>query len=213
MFIGHYAVALTAKKSVPDTNLAWLFIAAQFIDLLWPILLLLGIERVEIDPGNTAVTPLNFTNYPYSHSFLFTVIWAIILGVIYYIISKKAQAALVIAVLVLSHWVLDLITHRPDLPIYPGGEKFGLGLWNHFNWAVVIEFILFIIGIVSYLNNAKISRKQYASFCIMAAVLATFYILNVFGPPPPSTIAIAISANALWLFVVWAYYIDRKTKK
>ncbi len=121
MFIGHFALGFAAKKAAPAVSLGTLFLAAQFIDLLWPTLLLLGIERVEIDPGNTVVTPLNFVHYPVSHSLVAVALWACVLAALYMLIRRSVRGALVIGLLVVSHWILDLVTHRPDLPILPGG--------------------------------------------------------------------------------------------
>ena len=132
MFIGHYALAFGAKRVAPTVSLGMLFLACQFADLLWPTLLLLGLERVEIDPGNTAFTPLNFVSYPYSHSLVMLLAWSAVIALAYRTIrGGPARAALVVAALVFSHFVLDFITHRPDMPITTSGAtKVGLGLWN-----------------------------------------------------------------------------------
>ena len=120
MFIGHFAVALGAKKAAPKVSLGTLIMAAQFVDLLWPIFLLLGIEHVRINPGDTAYTPLDFYDYPVSHSLLTGIGWAIVFGAVYYAIRRSARNAWILAACVLSHWLLDLIVHRPDLPLVPG---------------------------------------------------------------------------------------------
>ena len=133
MFIGHYAVALGAKKISPTVSLGTLFPASQFIDLLWPIFLLLGLEHVRIDPGNTVFTPLDFYDYPISHSLLAVLGWSLGFGLLYYAVQRSGRNALILGALVLSHWVLDFISHRPDLPLIPGMEtRVGLGLWNSF---------------------------------------------------------------------------------
>jgi membrane-bound metal-dependent hydrolase YbcI (DUF457 family) len=120
MFIGHFGVGFGAKKAAPGISLGMLFIAAQFIDLLWPTLLLLGIENVKIEPGITKATPLNFTDYPISHSLLFVIIWGLVVGGIYFLIRKKFKYTVILSLAVISHWFLDLLVHRPDLPLYPG---------------------------------------------------------------------------------------------
>ena len=131
MFIGHFALGLAAKPQAPRVSLAMLFAAAQLADLTWPILLAIGVEQVRIDPGNTAVTPLDFVSYPYSHSLLALVVWGLLLAWGYRLLAGNGRRAfLIIFSLVVSHWVLDYLTHRPDMPLYPGSAKFGLGLWH-----------------------------------------------------------------------------------
>src|SRR6186997_681775 len=120
MFIGHFGVAFAAKRPAPRVSLGTLFLAAQFIDLLWPVLLLLGVERVRIAPGITRVTPLDFEHYPISHSLLAVLGWAVLVGGAHFLLRRERRAALIVAALVLSHWVLDLLMHRPDLPLAPG---------------------------------------------------------------------------------------------
>jgi hypothetical protein len=210
MFIGHFAVALAAKKAAPKTSLGTLFIAAQFVDLLWPILLLLGLEHVRIEPGNTAVTPLDFYDYPISHSLLGAVCWSLATGFIYYSVRKDGRGGLVVGGAVLSHWVLDFLTHRPDLPLWFGGPAVGLGLWNSFIGTVVVEGLLFAAGIVIYLRvTREKDRIGLYGFWGLIVVLALIYIANLTGGAPPNTQVIAVASNALWLFVFWAYWVDR----
>src|SRR5678816_2619777 len=131
MFIGHFAVGFAAKRVAPRLSLAALFAAVVLADIIWPVLVALGLEHVQIDPGNTAFTPLDFVSYPYSHSLLLLLVWAAALGLVYrWLSGHNGRSFAVLAALVLSHWVLDVLTHRPDMPLYPGGPKVGLGLWN-----------------------------------------------------------------------------------
>ena len=151
MFIGHYAVAFAAKKPAPRTSLGTLFLSAQFIDHLWPIFTIFGLEHVRIAPGITAVVPLDFYDYPYSHSLLATVVWALAFALIYFALRRYPRGAWVVAGAVVSHWLLDLLTHRPDLPLAPGGDTVvGLGLWNSFAGTVIVEGGLFLIGVAIY---------------------------------------------------------------
>lgn len=144
MFIGHFGAGFAGKKIINKPSLGTLFFAAQFIDLIWPVLLLLGIERVEIDPGNTVLTPLNFIHYPVSHSLFGVLIWGIIFGIIYYLRKKDLKSSIVLGALVVSHWVLDLFVHRPDLPLIPSNDlKVGIGLWNHPIISIVFEILIF----------------------------------------------------------------------
>lgn len=130
MFIGHYAVGFASKRFAPRTSLGTLIAAALFLDLLWPNFVLMGWEQVRIEPGNTAFTPLNFVSYPISHSLLAAVGWATLFALLYLLATRYRRGAVVIWFGVVSHWVLDFVTHRPDLPLYPGGPLLGLSLWN-----------------------------------------------------------------------------------
>ncbi len=210
MFIGHYAAALAAKKAAPKTSLGTLFLASQFIDLLWPLFLLFGIENVRIEPGNTAVTPLDFYNYPYSHSLLFVLIWAVLFGIVYFFIKKYRTGAIVLSLLVLSHWLLDLVVHKPDLPLAPGTTGVGLGLWNSLPLTLIIEIGLFAAGLYLYLNTTSSKDKIgfYGFYSLMIFILA-IYLMNLFGPPPPDVKMIAIAGNAGWLLVLWACWTDK----
>jgi len=151
MFLGHFGVAMAAKKAAPKASLGTLVLAAQFADLLWPVFLLLGWERVRIAPGITRVTPLDFVSYPWSHSLLMDLAWGTALGAVYFALRRDGRGAWVVGACVPSHWVLDWIAHRPDMPLYPGGPRFGLGLWNSVPATLVVELVLFVAGAAIYL--------------------------------------------------------------
>ena len=157
MFIGHFGVGLAAKKAAPKASLGTLFLASQFIDLLWPFFLIFGIEKVKIDPGNTAFTPFDFVHYPYSHSLIAVLIWALIFGAIYFLIKKDLKTSIWLGVLVLSHWILDFITHRPDLPLFIGSNSplVGLGLWNSVIATIIFEGGIFILGVYLFIKTTK----------------------------------------------------------
>jgi len=210
MLLGHYAVALAAKRAVPKTSLGTLILGAQFADLVWPIFLLLGWERVRIVPGITRVSPFDFVAYPYSHSLLAQVLWGIGIGIFYFAIGRAPRSAVVLALCVPSHWLLDFIVHRPDMPLVPGGGRYGLGLWNSLPATLAIEFALFAAGIALYLTGtrAKDRTGTYALWSLLLLLLLA-YVGSILGPPPPNERAIAISALALWLTVAWAAWADR----
>jgi hypothetical protein len=210
MFLGHFAVALAAKRAAPRTSLGTLVLAAQLADLVWPLLLLAGLEVVRIDPGNTAFTPLDFVSYPYTHSLLATALWAAAAGGIALARSRYRAGAIAVAVAVASHWVLDVLAHRPDLPLGPGGPKVGLGLWNHRTAAMALEVGLFAIGLGLYRGGfpARDGRGRWGLFGL-ALVLVAIYAASALGPPPPSEGAIAWAGLLTWLFVPWAAWIDR----
>ena len=210
MFIGHFGVALAAKKVAPRPSLGTLVLAAQLADGLWPVFLLLGWEQVAIAPGITAVTPLDFTSYPYTHSLLADVMWAALLGGGYYALRRDRNGAFWLAALVLSHWVLDFVSHRPDMPLWPGGPLEGLGLWYSLPATLAVEFALFAAGAWLYASATR-ARDRWGSVLLwlFLIVLAALYLAAVFGPQPPSVDVLAASGLAGWLFVVWAYWIDR----
>ncbi len=211
MFIGHFGTGLAAKKIDSKPSLGTLFIASQFIDLLWPIFILLGIEKVQIEPGNTAVTPLNFISYPYSHSLFGVLVWAILFGAIYYMLKKNFRTSLLLGLLVLSHWILDLFTHRPDLQLLPWSDfKVGFGLWNSVVFTIIIEGLIFIIGAYFYLSVTK-SKNKKGSYGLWSLLtfLTLIYVMNIIGTPPSGTNAIAIAGLFQWLIVAWGYWIDR----
>lgn len=210
MFIGHFAVALAAKKAAPRASLGMLVVASQWIDLVWPWLVLFGWERVRIDPGNTRYTPLDFEDYPITHSLTAVLAWSLLLAAIYYAVRKYRRESLVIGAAVLSHWLLDWITHRPDLPLYPGGSKVGLGLWNSVAGTMILEGLLFAAGLAIYLRTTRAKDKMGAiAFWAFAAFLALIWLANSFGPPPPNDRAVALAGLSMLLLVLWAFWIDR----
>lgn len=121
MFLGDYAVAFASKKLTPKDSLGTLVLSAQLVDLLWPIFLLLGLEHVRIDAGRTRVTPLDFYDYPITHSLLGAIGWSVGLGLLYFAARRYTRSAWILGAGVFSHRILDLISHAPDLPIIPGG--------------------------------------------------------------------------------------------
>ncbi|HEX8616153.1 MAG TPA: hypothetical protein VF911_01095 [Thermoanaerobaculia bacterium] len=210
MFIGHHAAGFAGKRLAPHVSLGTLFFAATFLDLLWPILLLLDLEHVRIDPGNTAFTPLDFYDYPISHSLVTVLGWSVAVAVVYRIVRKTWNGAAIVGAAVLSHWVLDFVTHRPDLPLWPGGPLVGLGLWNSVAATIVVEALLFVATLALYLRTT-VARDRTGSVALWSLVgfVVIIYIANVTSPPPPSANAIAWAALAAWVFVPWGVWIDR----
>ena len=210
MFIGHFALGFAAKRAAPRLSLAVLFAAAQLADLMWPFLLAAGIEQVRIEPGITAFTPLDFVSYPYSHSLLFLAIWGVLFGLICAGVARDRRMVGLIAALVVSHWVLDWITHRPDMPLYPGSEKLGLGLWNSVPGTIAVELTMFAAGVWAYVRATRprdrVGRRGFAAF--VGFLLATYAVS--LGPPPPSVTVLVVSAVVgAGILLFWAWWFDR----
>src|SRR5215813_10061309 len=173
MFIGHFAVGFALKRAAPDTSLGWLIAAPIFLDMVWPIFILTGVERVAIEPGNTAFTPLNFISYPYSHSLAAAIVWSIVLAVLCFAIggTRSKRGSAVIALGVFSHWILDVATHRADMPLYPGSDTFlGFGLWNSVAATLIVEGLMFVVGIWLYASITR-AKDKIGSIAFWAFVL------------------------------------------
>jgi membrane-bound metal-dependent hydrolase YbcI (DUF457 family) len=211
MFIGHFALGFASKRLAPKLPLAAAFVAAQFLDLLWPIFLLAGVERVRVEPGNTAFTPLDFVSYPYSHSLLMSAVWATLFALVMLLTKRGRRAALVVWLLVLSHWLLDFITHRPDLPLAPwGAARVGLGLWNSVAGTLAVELILFAACVFVYAKATRArDRVGTYGFVSLVTILLAVYFVNLSGEPPRDPRVIAAAGLLMWLFVLWAWWVDR----
>jgi membrane-bound metal-dependent hydrolase YbcI (DUF457 family) len=211
MFIGHFGVAFAAKRAAPAVSLGWLMLAAQFIDLLWPSLLMLGIERVRIAPGATAVTPLAFEHYPWSHSLAMVALWAAVGGGLWLWLRKDRRGALLLALLVLSHWLLDAIVHAPDLPLVPGGStRIGLNLWSSVAASQTLELALFALGVGLYARSTRaLDATGRWALRTLVGFLLLIQFANVAGPPPPDVPALAWVGQLQWLLVLWGGWIDR----
>lgn len=211
MFIGHFGAGLSAKKIDSEPSLGTMLLAAQFLDLIWPLFLLLGVEKVKIVPGISAANPLDFTYYPWTHSLLIVLFWSLLFGMIYYLNKRNLKSSVVLGLLVLSHWVLDLLVHIPDLPLSPGIDiKVGFGLWNSVILSVLLEVIIFGAGVYLYLSATRpMNKKGTFGFLGLVILLLIIYIMNLFSPPPPSVEAIGYAGLLQWIFIPWAYWIDR----
>jgi len=210
MFLGHFAVAFASKPAAPRTSLGTLVAAVSLLDLLWPVLVLTGLETVRVDPGNTRVTPLDFVSYPYSHSLAFVALWALLFAGLYYARTRYRRGSILIAVGVMSHWALDVVSHRPDMPLFPGGAKIGLGLWNSLAATIAVEGAAFALGVWLYTRGTRANdRVGRWSWWALVVVLLLIYAGNLAGSPPSSATAVAALALAAWLCPLWAWWIDR----
>jgi LexA-binding, inner membrane-associated putative hydrolase len=214
MFIGHFALGFAAKRVTPRISLAALFGAAQFADLLWPVLVAAGLEQVRIDPGNTASTPLDFVSYPYSHSLLALMVWGMVFAAIYRAWTRRrvvegGRAFVMLFALVVSHWVLDVLVHRPDMPLYPGSAKLGLGLWNSPFVEKSLEVVMYAAGLLVYLRATK-SRDWIGRWALWGLVAFLFFGYLASSTPPPSVRALWVTAILLGgLTLAWTWIADR----
>jgi len=212
MFIGHQAVAFAAKRVAPRTSLGVLMGAVLLLDLVWPALVLTGVEKVRIEPGNTAFTPLAFDYYPFSHSLVTSLGLAGLVALGYWFVTRYARGAWVVGAAVLSHWVLDFVAHGPDMPLSPGvATRVGLGLWNSVPATMTVEILLFAGGLWLYTRTVRPNEKGgRRSLWILVSFLVGIYLSNALGPPPPSWQVVAWVGMAVWLLPFWAAWVDRQ---
>jgi membrane-bound metal-dependent hydrolase YbcI (DUF457 family) len=214
MFVGHLAVALAAKRAAPRVNLGWLMAGVTALDLIWPVFLLIGIERVRIVQGATAFTPLVLEHYPWSHSLVMAVIWGLVLAALGRWRGLAASGVLLVT-LVVSHWILDFVSHAPDLPLWPGqSPRLGLGLWDSIPLTFGVEGALGLTGIVMYLRTGASRRPTAAlAFWSLVAVTTLMWATSPWSPPPPNPRALAWFALIGWITIPWAALADRSAEK
>jgi membrane-bound metal-dependent hydrolase YbcI (DUF457 family) len=211
MFLGHFAVGFAAKRAMPRASLGTMIAAACFLDLLWPILVLAGIEWFRIVPGETVMTPMAFDHYPWSHSLLMSVVWGLLFGAFVAKWGSGIRAGMFAGLAVVSHWVLDYVTHRPDLPLAPWGSlKAGLGLWNSPRLEIPLELGLYIAGVALYVTGTR-SRDRVGSIGLWSfvVVLTLLFAANLASPPPPGPQAVTVFGVVAILLLVWPMWVDR----
>jgi hypothetical protein len=217
MFLSHYAAGLAAKKWAPKISLGILFLAAVGLDLLWSFFLIFGWESVRIIPGITKVIPIDFTNYSLSHSLVMALAWAVLFGLISLILTKNEKISLVLAGLVVSNWLLNMLFHHTDMYLLPasdpGSAKWGLGLWNSTVGSVMVELVLFAAGLWVYLKFTKagdVAGKW--GLWILCGTLAAVFVL-IFNLPIPSNVGwVAVAGQIQLLFVAWGFWLDDHRK-
>ncbi|HLJ87980.1 MAG TPA: hypothetical protein VKZ53_14255 [Candidatus Angelobacter sp.] len=208
MFVGHYGVSFAAKQAEKRIPLWLLFLATQFIDVLWAIFVLLGIEKVRIVPGITAASPLDLYYMPYTHSLVGAAAWSVLAYLLCqaFPATRGSKPGLLMAIGVFSHWLLDLVVHRPDLSLYDGVFKMGLGLWNYPVPEYLLEIALLVGGAFLYLRNVARKARLVGFVCLLVVVqfIGTFAF-----PPPSSDRASAITALFFYvLFALFAWWAD-----
>lgn len=210
MFIGHFAVGLAAKRFAPRASLPVLLAAPQFLDMLFPLFVLAGIERVAIVPGLTAVSPLDLQEIGWSHSAVTSVGWSVLFALAYARWTKQVREAVVLGACVFSHWVLDWASHTPDMPLWPRGPKVGLGLWESVPLTLAVEVPMYALGVWIYtMQTRPRDRRGAVSFWALVATLAVMYVGAVFGPPPPGPGLLIALGLGSWALLYWAWQIDR----
>ncbi|HET7790470.1 MAG TPA: hypothetical protein VFK78_06700 [Gemmatimonadales bacterium] len=212
LFIGHFALGFAAKRAAPRTSLGPLILAPALLDFLWPVFILAGVERVAITPNPNPFLNLTFTSYPWSHSLVMAAVWGALFGGGYYAVTRYRPGAMVLFLLVVSHWVLDVVSHRPDMPVSPwGGPVLGLGLWNSAPLTVVVEAAMLTAGVALYAGGTR-ARDRIGRFGTAGLVLFLVlgYVSTLLGGAPPGTAAIAIvGLIAGALTVLWAWWVDQ----
>lgn len=210
MVIGHFGAAFTGKRFAPQVSLGTFVMATIWLDLLWPFFLLVGLEHVKIVPGLTKMVPFDF-DYPYSHSLAAALAWGLLFGAAHFALRRSWLAAVILALCVISHWALDFVVHRPDLPLSVfTDQKFGLGLWNYPLVTLAVEGVIFAIGLALYWTFTKAVDKRglwaLIGFVVLLLAIYSTQLLNV---APPSEGVIAYVGLAQWLLVAFGYWIDR----
>ena len=212
MFIGHYAVGFASKRFAPKASLGVLIAAPILLDILFPLFLIAGVESARFVPATTPFLRLSLDDYPWSHSLLAAAVWGVLFALGYWALTRDRAAALVLWVGVVSHWVLDFISHRPDMPLAPGGTaRVGLGLWSSTVGTVVVEGLLFVAGVWLYARTTR-ARDRTGRWAVWGLVgfLALFYVADIFSPAPPDLKRFAWVALPLTaLLLLWAWWADR----
>ena len=212
MFVGHYAVGLAAKPIAPRVSLAILILSAVLADALWIAFFTAGLEQVVIEPGIMATNSLNLVSVPFSHGLVMDVVWAVVLGGIYFGARRDSRGAWMIVAVVLSHWILDVVSHRPDMPLAPGIDlRFGLGLYNSRMATFLVEGTLWFTALVVYVRATRPrGRSGVYGFWLTIAILTALWLVSLRGDPPPSLFVLAVF-NVILVAVIqaWSAWMDR----
>ena len=215
MFVGHLSLALASKRATPTVNLGWLIAGVTALDLVWPLFVLANVEHVRIAPGATAFTPFVFESYPWSHSLVMSVVWGLVLAVVARWRRVPSAAWALLVALVVSHWVLDFVTHVPDMPLWPGpSPRLGLGLWNSIPATLVIEGAMWTAGIALFLKASPLRTvKSRVAFWSLVATTTAMWAAGPWGPVPPSSTALGWFGLIGWLIIPWAAAADRSSTR
>jgi membrane-bound metal-dependent hydrolase YbcI (DUF457 family) len=212
MLVGHFAVGLAAKRIEPAISLGTLVLASMIADLLWCVFMIAGIEHVQVKPGMGAANYFDASDIAMSHSLLMDGLWAGLFAAAYFLRRRYPRGAWMLFGAVLSHWLLDWISHRPDMPLEPGAHRyFGLGLWTSVRATVTIEGGFWLLAAILYARATRPKRRAgvYAYWSVVALLTLAWYN-NLTGPPPPDPhTASIVSLVFFFLVVAWAYWMNR----
>jgi hypothetical protein len=205
MFVGHYGVSFAAKRVDRTIPLWVLFVAVQFLDVLWAPCILLEIEKVRIVPSITASNPLDLYYMPYTHSLVAALLWSCVGGFAYQFVARPArrQKSVVVGAAIFSHWILDFVVHQPDLPLYDNSAKVGLGLWNASALAFGLEAALLFGGLWFCLRERLAHSLGTLAFGVLMLAIQAYIF---FGPPPISdraAVSTAFIAYVVFATVIW----------
>jgi membrane-bound metal-dependent hydrolase YbcI (DUF457 family) len=210
MFVGHYGVSFAARRLYPSVPLWVFFIAVQLLDIAWAPFILLGIEHVRIVPGITASNPLDLYYMPYTHSLVAALLWSLAAYIgwrVWRARGAAAGAAAAVGWAVLSHWILDAVVHRPDLPLYDNTAKVGLGLWNQPMAAFGLESLLLLGGVILYVRTR--SERRVATWIFAAAMLAVHTVAFFGAPPETPSMAAVMALGSYVAFAAVAGWLER----
>jgi len=211
MFIGHYAVGFASKRLAPRASLAWFVAGASLLDLLFPLFVILGWEHARFVSAQTPFLRISLDDYPWTHSLLMAVMWSVGFGALCWMVTRARGAALVAGGAVFSHWVLDFVTHSPDMPLLPGDSaRVGLGLWYSTAGTIAVEGLMFVAAVWVYARATRArDRVGHWAWWALVAFLALSYVGNLFSSAPPNPRAFAWVGLVLgWLLVAWAWWLD-----
>jgi len=215
MFVGHYGVSFAMQPAARRVPLWVWFIAVQWLDVVWSLLVLLGVEKLRIVPGFTQANALDLYYMPFTHGLPGSILLSLIFGGIVglFTAGNRLKTALLVAAASFSHWVLDLIVHTPDLPLYDNSAKVGFGLWRNVALSFPLELVILVIGALMYARATKYkSAKGRYVFWGFVALLAVVQVGANFGPPPSSSQTMAITAFILYaLLALLAALVERGT--
>jgi hypothetical protein len=214
MFVGHIALAYAAKRIRPEVSLGWYYAAVSALDLIWPVLLLIGVEHVDLTTRSTIFMGITLSSIPWSHSLIMSLVWGIVLAGLARSFGVTRRAAPLLVALVMSHWVLDYVTHAPDMPLWPGGATYGLALWDHVKATYLIEGAMWVGGIAIYMSVRRpVGWQGWVGFLSFVLVSTALWLPGPSGPVPPDLLTLGLfSLIGGWISIPWIAWGDKHTR-
>jgi len=212
MHVGHFAAGFLGKRVTPQLSLGTMVLAAMLADFLWCVFMVAGIEQVQFKAGLGAANYFQPINITLSHSLVMLLVWAAIFAGTHFLWRRNKAEALLLFLLVLSHWPLDVIAHRADMPVAPGvNTYFGFGLWTNIPATIIVEGGLWVTSIVLFVRQTRPrNRLEFFVLWPVLLLLTLLFYNNIAGPPPPNpNVAPLFSLIYFSLVVAWAYWINR----